>query len=168
MSLPLEYLCHKFLTYIDDGVSVEEPHDSRFRIASDSAAEPGTVSLLDNLGLGLGHEAGLEPLGLGFDQLRGSLPSRLHLTDPLNAGHALGQLRLVDDSGLASGLQDGSGLVHAVQVGCPADVLAGVLRVDPAEVHGDVAEVKDGSEAVLYKLHIKALVEGASGKQTVN
>ena len=130
-------------------MSVEEPHDPGLRVASDSAAEPGAVSLLDNLGLGLGHEAGLEPLSLGLDQLRGSLPPRLHLTDPLNAGHALGQLRLVDDSGLAGGLQDASGLVHAVQVGSPADVLAGVLRVDPAEVHGDVAEVEDGSEAVL-------------------
>ncbi len=37
------------------------------------------------------------------------MPSGLHLPDPLNAGHALRQLRLVDDAGLARGLEDGPG-----------------------------------------------------------
>lgn len=137
------------LTYIDDSVSIEKPHDSRLRVAGDTAAESCTVALLNNLRLGLGHEARLEPLGLVFNQLRSALPSGLHFTDSLNACHALWQLGLVDDAWLASCLQDAPGLVHTVQVGSSADVFPGVFRVDPAEVHGNVAEVKDGSETVL-------------------
>ena len=130
-------------------MTIQEPHDSGLGIAGDATAEPCTVTLLNNLKLRLGHEARLKPFGFILNQFRSSLPSGFHFPDPLNAGHTLGQLRLVDDSRFSGCLQNSTSFVHAVQVGGAADVLAGVLRVDPAEVHGDVTEVKDGSETIL-------------------
>jgi hypothetical protein len=144
-----EWTSLKSNAYIDDCVSIEKPHDSRFGIAGDSAAKSCTVTLLNNLGFRLGHETRLEPFCLVLDQFRGSLPSGFHLTDAFDTGHALGQLRLVDDSGFSGCLQDSAGFVHAVQVGGAADVLARVLGIDPAEVHGNVAEIEDGSETIL-------------------
>ena len=47
------------------------------------------------------------------------------------------------------GLDDGARLVHAVQVGGSAQVLARVLRVHPAEVHRHVAKVVNRRESVL-------------------
>ena len=78
------------------------------------------------------------------------LPAALHLPDALDAGHALGQLRLVDDAGPARRVDEAAGLVAAVEVGRAANVLAAVLRVHPAKVHGDVAKVVDGREAVFW------------------
>ena len=48
--------------YVDDGVSVDEPHHSGLGISGHSAAEPGTASLLGLHGLRLGDEARLELL----------------------------------------------------------------------------------------------------------
>ena len=80
----------------------------------------------------------------------GPLPAALHLPDALDAGHALGQLRLVDDAGPARRVDEAARLVAAVQVGGAAHVLAAVLRVDPPEVHRHVAKVVDRREAVLW------------------
>lgn len=63
----------------------------------------------------------------------------------------LRQLRVVHDARLASGLDNGLGLVHAVEVGGTAQVLATVLGVYPTEVHGDVSEVIDRRETVFYE-----------------
>ena len=49
------------------------------------------------------------------------LPAALHLPDALYAGHALGQLRLVDDARPASRVHEAASLVATVQVGRPAD-----------------------------------------------
>ena len=81
-----------------------------------------------------------------FNELWGSLPAGLHLTDLLDGHHALGQLGLVDDASLAGALDDGPCFVRAVEVGGPADVFARVLGVHPAKVHGHIAKVVDGSE----------------------
>lgn len=76
------------------------------------------------------------------------MPGRFELPDLLYALHSLGKLGIVDDPRFSSGPDDGSGLVHAVQIGGTADVLAAVFRVDPAEVHGHVAEIVNRGEAI--------------------
>ena len=48
------------LTYIDDSVSVDEPHDPGLGVAGDPAAEAGAAPLRGRHRLGLRHEAGLE------------------------------------------------------------------------------------------------------------
>lgn len=78
----------------------------------------------------------------------GPLPGGFHFADHFHALHALGQLGIVNDALAARRLDEGPSLVHAVLIGGPADVLAGILRVDPAEIHGHVAKVVDGREAV--------------------
>jgi hypothetical protein len=79
------------------------------------------------------------------------LPGGFQFPDLLDTLHAFGQLRIVDDSRFAGGLDDGSGLVHAVQVGGAAKVLAAVFGVDPSEVHGDVTKVVNWSKSVFCK-----------------
>lgn len=79
------------------------------------------------------------------------LPRSFHLSDSLYALHALGQLGLVYNSRLSSRLNDCPRLIHAVQVCRPTDVLATVLRVDPAERHGHITEIIDGRKAILCK-----------------
>lgn len=79
------------------------------------------------------------------------MPRGLQVSDHLDTLHALGQLRVVDDARLAAGLDGGSGLVHAVQVGRPAKVLSTVFGIDPAKVHRHVSKVVDRIESVLYK-----------------
>jgi hypothetical protein len=79
------------------------------------------------------------------------LPGGLHLSDALDTLHALWQLRFVNDSRLASGFDDCPCLIHAVEVGGTAHVLTTVLRVDPAKVHGHVAKIVDGIEAIFLR-----------------
>ena len=86
------------------------------------------------------------------------LPAALHLPDALDAGHALGQLRLVDDAGPARRVDEAARLVAAVEVSGAAHVLTAVLRVDPPEVHGDVAKVVDRGEAVFCRLKMHSLL----------
>jgi len=133
-------------------MTIQEPHDSGLGVSSDATAEPCTVTLLNNLEFRLGHETGLKSLGFILNQFWSSLPSGFHLPDSLDAGHALGQLRFIDDSRFSGCLQNSTSFIHAVQVGGAADVLAGVLWVHPAKVHGDITKVKDGSETVLWKM----------------
>lgn len=71
--------------------------------------------------------------------------------DLLQALHALWQLRIINDSRLSGRLDEGAGFVHAVQVGGAAQVFARIFRVNPSEVHSDVAEIVDWSEAILCK-----------------
>ena len=78
------------------------------------------------------------------------LPAALHLPDALDARHPLRQLGLVYDARPARRVDEAAGLVAAVEVGRAANVLAAVLRVHPAKVHGDVAKVVDGREAVFW------------------
>ncbi len=70
--------------------------------------------------------------------------------------HSLWQLRFINDSWLSSGLQDSPGLIHAIQVRGSADILARILRIDPAEVHRDITEIEDWSKAVFYKIPNKS------------
>ena len=75
--------------YVDDSVSVDEPHHSGLGVASHTAAEPGAASLLGLNSLGLGHEARLELLLLVLQELWGSLPAGFHLADLLDGHYAL-------------------------------------------------------------------------------
>ena len=61
--------------YVDDGVSVQQPHDSRLGVAGDATTESGAFTLVDHLGLGLGDEARLESLLFRFDKFGSALPS---------------------------------------------------------------------------------------------
>lgn len=79
------------------------------------------------------------------------LPGGFHFTNALDALHALGNLRVVNDARLAGGLDERARLVLAVQIGGAAQVLAAVLRINPTEVHGNVTEVVDGREARLVR-----------------
>lgn len=138
-----------FYTHIDDRMTVDKPHDPGFGVAGDTAAEPGAPALGGGHLLRFRHEARFELLRLRLNELRGALPARLHLPDLLDGHHALGQLGLVDDTGLAGALDNGPGLVGAIEVGGPADVLTGVFRVHPTEVHGNITKVIDRSESGL-------------------
>ena len=136
--------------YVDDGVSVDEPHHPGLGVARHSAAEPRAATFGRAHSLGFGHEARLELLCFGLKELGRPLPAGLHLPDPLDGHHALGQLGLVHNAGLSGALDDGAGLVSPVQVGGPADVLARVLGVRPPKVHRHVTKVVDWGEAGLW------------------
>ena len=58
-----------FPTHVDDGVSVEEPHDPGLGVPGDPAHEPGALALAHLLRLRLRHEARLELLRVGLDQI---------------------------------------------------------------------------------------------------
>ena len=88
--------------HIDNGVSVDEPHDPGPRVTGDSAAEARPVALVHRHRLRLGDEHGrLADPFLLLRRVRSPIPERLHLLDLLDRVHALGQLRLVDDARLA-------------------------------------------------------------------
>ena len=110
--------------YVDDGVSVDEPHHPGLGVASHSATEPRAATFGRAHSLGFGHKARLKLLGFGLQEFWRPLPAGLHLPDPLDGHHALGQLGLVHDASLAGALDDGAGLVSSVQVGGPANVFA--------------------------------------------
>ena len=74
-------------TYIDNSVSIQEPHDPWFGVASDPAAEPCNLAFCHCLGLRLGDKAWLESLILNLNQFRGTLPTTLHLPDALDGIH---------------------------------------------------------------------------------
>ena len=132
-------------TYIDDSLSIYEPHDPRLGVAGHPAAEPRRLALRHPHGLRLRHEARLRP-GLVLLGLVLLHHLHLHVVDLLDGGHARRQLRVVDDAGLAPAAQVGFDLGRPELVGRLADVLAAVLLVDPAEVERDVAKVVDRHE----------------------
>ena len=131
-------------------MSIDQPHHPWFWITSNSAAEPGASTFGRAHCFRLGHKARLEFLGLCLQKLRGTLPARFHLSDPVDGHHALGKLGLIHDSCLARALDDGTGLVCTIEIGRSADVFTRVLRIHPAKVHCHITKVVDGSEASLW------------------
>ena len=131
-------------------MSIDQPHHSWLWITGHSAAEPSATTFRCADCFRLGHEAGLELLSLGLQQIRRALPTGFHLADPVDGHHPLGKLGFIHDPCLAGALDDGAGLVGAIKIGRSADVFTRILRIDPAKVHRHIAKVIDRGETSLW------------------
>jgi hypothetical protein len=127
-------------TYIDNGVSVDQPHDSGFRMSSYPAAESGPFPFLYSARFRFAHEDWCRSWFAFINglirnsknviiqmqchrmilKLYSHLPRGFHLPDFLNTLHVFGKLRIIDNSRFACSLDKRSCLVHAVKVGCSA------------------------------------------------
>ena len=138
--------------YINNGVSVEEPHHTRPWVTGDAAAETCPFAFHYERVFWFESKNGFLLLLLGIGQLVGlSLPCGFHFTNLLHTLHALGKLRIVNDSWFAGRFDDGARLIRSVLVGGTANVFTAVLWVNPAKVHGHVTKIVDGSETCLVR-----------------
>lgn len=156
-------------SHIKHSVTIDQPHDSWLGMTNDATCESSDSAFLNDdrvwlagkdwslLGLVLlvrllWHTVEQTKEYMCFDSTLINfilhLPGGLHFSDALDTLHALWQLRFVDDSWFASGFNDRPSLIHAVEIGGTAQVLATVLRVYPAKVHGHIAKVIDRIEAI--------------------
>ena len=147
----LKIVSDKISTYIDNGVSIQKPHYSWFGISSNATTEPWAISFANFLRLRFGNETRLKFLSFLFDHIWSSLPSRLHFTDLVNASHALGQLRLIDNAWLARSSNNSSGFINSKGILGPADIFSWVFWIHPPKVHGYVTKVIDWSEPIFWK-----------------
>ena len=138
-------------TYVNDSLSIEEPHDPWFRISGHATAESRNLSLANVLRFRFGNKTRFEPFSFRFDQIGRALPPWLHLADSFDTFHSLGKLGFVNNSRFPGCFDNSPGFVHAVSVGSTANVFPGIFRVYPTEVHGDVSEIVDGSETIFYE-----------------
>merc|ERR1712061_731048 len=136
------------LATIDNGVSVKKPHDPGFGITSDTAAESCNLSLSNLLNFGLCDKTGLEPFRFGFNKIRCSLPTRLHLADFIDTSHSFWQLRFINNSGFTAGFDNTTGFIHAKSICGTTNVFTRIFRIHPAKIHSNITKIKDGSESV--------------------
>lgn len=155
-------------------------------MSGDAHTEPSGFTLLYRLGLQLANKHGLRSgLGIrinfiGHTVRTGNkcidwdfiaytsgnlhLPGSFHFANAINTLHMGRQLGVVDNTWLAGNLDQSTSLVHAIQVCGSANVFAAVLGIYPAEVHGHIAKIVDGLEAIfcMYKFIIKYFGYGLS------
>ena len=139
----------RYETYIDDSMSIKQPHDTGFGVTGDTAAESSNLSFTHVLHVRLGNKAWLEPFSFSLNEVRCPLPSRFHLTDFVNTGHSLGQLGFINDSRFARGFDNSTGLINTIGVGGTADIFTRILRINPSKVHGNVAKIENWCESIL-------------------